>query len=87
MSRVEMRDYNYNQYWSYLLTGTNHIWYFSVLRGMDSVTFSIYGCTWLIGVCLPVIVFWLYRTLSKMRYTLYIIIIYPLETLHDLQSK
>ena len=63
--------YDYNRYWSYLLTGTNYIWYFSVLKGMDRVTFSIYGCTWLIGVCLPVIVFWLYRTLSKMRYSLY----------------
>ena len=35
--------------------------------GMDQVTFSIYCCTWIMGVCLPVIVFWLYRTLQKMR--------------------
>ena len=34
---------------------------------MDKVLFMIYGITWLIGVSLPLLVLWIYRTLQQIR--------------------
>ena len=34
---------------------------------MDKVLMMIYGSAWIIGVSLPVVVFWLYRTIQQIR--------------------
>ena len=34
---------------------------------MDKVLFLIYGVTWVIGVSMPFVILWIYRTVLKLR--------------------